>query len=65
MISEIANKYPSIKVLKKYPESGQKHVFLVNIEGYGTLQNLICLDKGNKTPRLVCHFPLSVFLIML
>lgn len=51
MISEIANKYPSIKVLKKYPESGQKHVFLVNIEGYGTLMLKIIKKMDARIQR--------------
>lgn len=35
MISELLKKYPSLKILKQFPESGQKYVFLVSIEEFG------------------------------
>ncbi|GAB1475524.1 hypothetical protein MASR2M70_03560 [Bacillota bacterium] len=35
MINELIKKHPSLKVIKTYPESGQKIVYLVSIDGYG------------------------------
>ena len=37
MISELIKKYPSLKVIKKYPESGQKNVYLVEVDTYGVV----------------------------
>ena len=35
MINEITNIHPSLKVIKKYPKSGQKQVYLVEIDEIG------------------------------
>lgn len=37
IIDELAKKYPSLTVLKKFPESGQKQVYLVQLDVYGTV----------------------------
>ena len=37
MIAELTKKYPSLKLIKAFPESGQKWVFLVNVDPYGVV----------------------------
>lgn len=37
MLKELAKKHPSLKIVKTFPESAQKQVFLVNIDEYGTV----------------------------
>ena len=37
LIDELVKKYPSLKVIKTYPESGQKWVYLVYIDAYGVM----------------------------
>lgn len=37
IIDELTKKYPSLVVLKKFPESGQKQVYLVQLDVYGTV----------------------------
>lgn len=37
MFKELEKKYPSLKVMKAFPESGQKQVYLVSIDGYGNV----------------------------
>lgn len=51
MISELLKKYPSLKVLKKFPESGQKHVFLVSIEEFGILMLKIIKKMDERIQR--------------
>lgn len=37
IINELTKKYNSLTVLKKFPESGQKQVYLVQLDDYGTV----------------------------
>lgn len=37
IIDELTKKYPSLTILKKFPESGQKQVYLVQLDAYGTV----------------------------
>ena len=37
MIAELTKKYPSLKLIKAFPESGQKWVFLVKVDPYGVV----------------------------
>lgn len=37
MLNELEKKYPSLKVIKMFPESGQKQVYLVDIADYGVV----------------------------
>ena len=51
MISELIKKYPSLKVIKKYPESGQKHVYLVEIDTYGGVMLKIIKKMDERIHR--------------
>ena len=35
MINELKKQYANMKILKQYPKSGQKEVFLVEVDDYG------------------------------
>ncbi len=37
IIDELTRRYPSLTVIKKFPESGQKQVYLVRVDTYGTV----------------------------
>lgn len=51
MINELAKLYPSLKVIKTYPESGQKFVYLVNIDGYQTVILKIIKNMDERIKR--------------
>ncbi len=51
MLSELMKKYPTLKVLKKFPESGQKHVYLVSIDEFGVLMLKIIKKMDERVKR--------------
>ncbi len=51
MLSELSKKYPSLKILKKFPESGQKYVYLVSIDEFGTLMLKIIKKMDERIQR--------------
>lgn len=51
MLDELAKKYPSLKVLKTFPESGQKQVYLVNIDDYGVVMLKIIKRMDERVRR--------------
>lgn len=51
MLKELAKKYPSLKVVKTFPESGQKQVYLVNIDDYGIVMLKIIKRMDERVRR--------------
>lgn len=51
MIKELQKKYPSLKVVKRYPDSGQKWVYLVNIDDYGMIMLKIVKRMDERIRR--------------
>jgi len=51
MLSELAKKYPSLKVIKAFPESGQKQVYLVSIDDYGVVMLKIIKRMDERVRR--------------
>lgn len=51
LISELIKKYPSLKVIKTYPESGQKWVYLVDVDAYGVVMLKIIKRMDERIQR--------------
>lgn len=51
MLDELAKKYPSLKVIKAFPESGQKQVYLVSIDTYGIVMLKIIKKMDERIQR--------------
>lgn len=51
MLRELGKKYPSLKVLKTFPESGQKQVYLVEIDNYGVVMLKIIKHMDERVRR--------------
>jgi serine/threonine protein kinase len=51
LISELIKKYPSLKVIKTYPESGQKWVHLVDVDAYGVVMLKIIKRMDERIQR--------------
>lgn len=51
MLEELKKKYPSLKVLKKFPESGQKQAYLVSIDDYGIIMLKIIKRMDERVRR--------------
>lgn len=51
MINELLKKYPSLKILKQFPESGQKYVYLVSIDEFGVLMLKIIKKMDERIQR--------------
>lgn len=51
MLSELVKKYPSLKVIKTFPESGQKQVYLVSIDNYGVVMLKIIKRMDERVRR--------------
>lgn len=51
IIDEITKKYPSLKVLRRYPESGQKQVYLVALDTYGVVMLKIIKRMDERIRR--------------
>lgn len=51
LINELTKKYPSLRVIKTYPESGQKRVYLVSIDTYGEVMLKIIKRMDERIRR--------------
>ncbi len=51
MLNELTKKYPSLKVLKVFPKSGQKEVFLVYVDTYGMVMLKIIKKMDERIRR--------------
>lgn len=51
LINELLKKYPSLKVIKAYPESGQKWVYLVDLDMYGVVMLKIVKKMDERIRR--------------
>lgn len=51
MIAELTKKYPSLKLIKAFPESGQKWVFLVDVDPYGVVMLKIIKNMDERIRR--------------
>jgi len=51
LIAELTKKYPSLRVIKAYPESGQKWVYLVSIDTYGVVMLKIIKRMDERIRR--------------
>lgn len=51
LINELTKKYPSLRVIKTYPESGQKQVYLVSIDTYGEVMLKIIKRMDERIRR--------------
>lgn len=51
IIDELKKKHPSLTILKKFPESGQKEVFLVQLDSYGTVVLKIVKEMNERIRR--------------
>lgn len=51
LINELTKKYPSLKVVKAYPESGQKWAYLVDLDTYGVVMLKIIKKMDERIRR--------------
>lgn len=51
LIGELIKKYPSLRVIKTYPESGQKWVYLVDVDAYGVVMLKIIKRMDERIHR--------------
>lgn len=51
LIDEIKKKHPSLKIIKAYPDSGQKWVYLVHTDTYGTIMLKIIKKMDERIQR--------------
>ena len=51
ILAELRKKYPSLKIIKRFPESGQKKVYLVSINTYGVVVLKIIKKMDERVQR--------------
>ena len=51
MVEELLQKYPSLKVIKRFPESGQKQVYLIVLNEFGTVILKIIKNMDERVRR--------------
>ena len=50
-MDELVKKFPSLNILKKFPESGQKEVYLVQLDSYGMAILKIVKEMNERIRR--------------
>lgn len=51
MLDALKEKYPSLEIIKKYPNTGQKQVYLASVDGYGTVILKIVKNMDDRVRR--------------